>query len=100
MEKKKSKLKCEFLGISSITEVTLYNVFSLSSVSKNCPIANSGLPKYRLAAVSVITTVLGSLSDVVVSPIIAGKEKTLNKVLKAQPELDVEGLIKEALKNL
>ena len=27
-------------------------------------------------------------------------EKTLNKVLKAQPELDVEGLIKEALKNL
>ena len=27
-------------------------------------------------------------------------EKVLNKVLKAQPELDVEGLIKEALKNL
>lgn len=27
-------------------------------------------------------------------------EKVLNKVLKAQPDLDVEGLIKEALKNL
>lgn len=27
-------------------------------------------------------------------------EKVLNKVLKAQPELDLEGLIKEALKNL
>jgi len=27
-------------------------------------------------------------------------EKVLNKVLKSQPELDIEGLIKEALKNL
>ncbi len=87
MLKKKSKLKCELRGTSFITAVTLYSVLVLSFVSSVLPTACT-VPKYLLAIFSVITTVFGAFNAVFVSPSIAGKVNTLNKVESACTKLN------------